>query len=665
MKMKTISYVKMLLCCMAVAHPAAAQLGKPRGLDAEPAQQAVQQSQQQTQQPTLQLNQPQLGQNGQAPKIGQSYVDPESGETPNPQVLGMEIPLLDPASDTMSYNGAKFDVGNNALVRARFEKYLQQNPDDSTEAKRYRKKLNSIIKLTQKSARSRREVGSETLLQIGTGLYEMNDYPGDGGQSGTLASAMASALSVQYANRDRNRENAKLKKEIDKLVQQTNILTTRNTGKGNRANATVGESKSKGNVDTGVSNTFKIAHNTKNIAAMEASGVKNDADSIAATELSKINFQSTIVSMLLQRRFDHALIGAHAYRHIFRDGDTTLKLNSDSQAAQLFEGGAGLPPTVNSMATMAANLRREVDQNMEAVANMLAQNKLSEATQHLIEAVAVGEYMQSVATFPVEGRRRIAEFWSLRRKALTTLNARDYGALEEVASKMKALDPDFDDSMLTSYCAGRKAQSDLHLRNAAKALKAGDDATFNEEITKAGTIWPKNPNLEKGRQQLEALDNQDPIRDEFRTLMGRKEFRTIYNEQDKFEVVAIDSELKQQYKEAITLIGTIDGMLAQLDVAAQQDATMGPCMAYEMLLERGEDDARYKEDSKYRDALNRYALGAHQFVKALEDAKACEARREYGSALSNYYRALCLYPRSTMAGEGARRVTEIILKAKF
>ena len=51
--------------------------------------------------------------------------------------------------------------------------------------------------------------------------------------------------------------------------------------------------------------------------------------------------------------------------------------------------------------------------------------------------------------------------------------------------------------------------------------------------------------------------------------------------------------------------------------------------------------------------------------QALEDAKACEARREYGSALSNYYRALCLYPRSTMAGEGARRVTEIILKAKF
>ena len=619
-------YIKVLslICWALYAQPLAAQgLGNAQ--------------QNQAQQPAAQGN--------TTPQVGQSYVDPNSGETPNPRILGMEIPLLDPASDTVSYNGAKFDVGNNALVRARFEKYLQQNPDDSTEAKRYRKKLRALLKLTQKSARTNREVGSETLVKIGHGLYEMNDYEGDGGISGTLASTIASALAVQYANRSRDRKNRALEREIEKLVDSTNSLS--NAGR-----------------KTG-SNTVLISHNSEKIASKKAASIKNDAENIAAMELSKINFQSTIVSMLMQRRYDHALIGSYVYRHIFRDGDTTLKLDSESQASRLFEGGVGLPPTVNTMATIASNMRREIDQNMEAVANMLAQNKLSDATQSLIQAVAVGEYMQSVATFPVEGRRRIAEFWSLRRRALTTLNARDYGALEEIASKMKALDPDFDDSMLTSYCVGRKAQSDLHLRNAAKALKAGDDETFNAEITKAGTIWPKNPNLEKGRQQLEKLDNQDPVRDEFRTLMGRKEYRTIYNEQDKFEVVAIDPELKQQYKEAITLIGTIDGMLAQLEIAAKQDKTMGPCMAYEMLLEHGEKDERYKDDSRYRDALNRFALGAHEFTKALENAKACEERREYGSALSNYYRAQCLYPRSSMAGEGARRVTEIILKAKF
>ena len=660
-KFRYLSYLPLLCSAVWMQSGYAQGLGKPssQGQGGNAQQQQVAPA---NQAPVVNVL-PAAGENGY--KIGQTSHNPEDGEPANPQVLGMELPLLDPSTDTMSYNGAKFDVGNNALVRARFEKYLQQNPDDSTEAKRYRKKLRALLKLTQKSARSSREVGSDTLVDIGNGLYELNDYPGDGGISGTLASAVASAIAVQYANRARSRKNAETQAKIDKLVEKTNMMTNRNTGSGHRTGVNVGEKGGKAEAGKTVTNTFVIAHNTKQIAALEASGVKNDADSIAAMELAKINFQSTIISMLLQRRYDHALMGAQVYRHVFRDGDTTLKINSESTAAKLFEGGAGLPPTVNAMATFASNMRHEVDQNMDAVANMLAQNKLSDATQSLIQAVAVGEYMQSVATFPVEGRRRIAEFWSLRRKALTTLNARDYGALEEIAAKMKALDPDFDDSMLTSYCAGRKAESDLHLRNAAKALKAGDDETFNAEITKAGAIWPKNPNLEKGRKQLEEIDNQDSVRDEFRTLIARKEFRTIYNEQDKFEVVAIDPELKQQYKEAITLIGTIDGMLTQLDVAAMQDTVMGPCMAYEMLLEQGKKDERYQEDAKYRDALNRYALGAHDFTRALSQAKNCEERREYGSALSNYYRALCLYPRSTMAGEGAKRVTEIILKAKF
>lgn len=636
MMKSTVFY--MLLCGGLLAHPLAAQgLGNPQPSQGSP-----------------------QAQGADTPRIGQSYVDTQGGETPNPQVLGMEMPLLDPASNTMTYNGAKIDVGNNELVRARFEKYLSQNPDDSTEAKRYRKKMNALLKLTQKSARSKREVGSETLLKIGTGLYEMNEYEGDAGQASSLASAIASALSAQYANRARSQQNEALEKEIDKLVSKTNQLESRNTGKG-----TPGGKSKDGNGQKTVSNTYLISHNKAKVSKMTASGVKNDADSIAALELSKINFQSTIVSMLMQRRFNHALIGAQSYRHIFRDGDTTLKLDSESQAAKLFEGGVGLPPTVNTMATIAANMRRDVDQNMEAVDNMLAQNKLGAATQSLIQAVALGEYMESVATFPVEGRRRISEYWTLRKKALPALNARDYGALEEIAAKMKELDVDFDDSMLTSYCAGRKAQSDLHLRNAAKALKAGDDDRFNEEITKAGSIWPKNPNLVKGREQLEKLDNQDPVRDEFRTLIARQEYRTVYNEQDKFEVVALDPELKQQYKEAITVIGTIDGMLEQLDVIARQDAVMGACMAYETLLERGEQDPRFKADSRYRDALNRFALAAHDFTQALEKARDCEKRREYGSALANYYRAQCLYPNSTAAGAGARRLTEVILQAQF
>lgn len=646
MKRLDLLCLSLLLCGAPL--PLAAQAPTPAPAPAAP--QAPQGEAQTPAQPRLDLSGGQKGPNGTNSDV---------------RLLGMEVPLLDPANDTVAYNGGLFDVGNNALVRARFEKYLYQTPEDSKESKKYLKRLDDILKLTQKSARSRAAVGSETLVQIGRGLYELNDYPADGGQSGTLASGIASALAVQYANLARDKKNEQTQKEIDKLVEDTNRMTNHNTGRGRATTVSTHGGQGKATADATTTNSYKIGYNTQEVAQKKAGQVKNDADSMAQTEIAKLNYQSMIVSFLVQRRFDHALIGANAYRHIFRDGDVTLKLDEKSQAAKLFQGVAGTSPTVSALASVAANARREVDQNMQAVSSLLVQGHLSEATQHLIEAVAIGEYMQSVAAFPPEKRSRIAEYWTLRKRTLTALNARDFGTAEDVAKRMKEMDKDFDDSLLRSFCAGRKQQSDLALRNAVKALKAGNEDDFNKYITEAGTIWPLNPKLAEGREQLERIDSQDGVLDEFKVLMERGDFRTIYNEQDKFEVVALDPELKAQYKEAITVISTIDGMLKQFDATAAQDATMGPCMAYEMMLAQKQENEAYEQDARFRDALARYALGAHEFVQALENGEACEKRGELGSALSNFYRAQCLYPRSEMAAKGAKRVTERILKSKF
>ncbi len=588
----------------------------------------------------------------------------DDGEPVNPQLLGMEIPLLDPSNDTVSYNGGKFDVGNNALLRARFEKYLFQLPDDSAESKRYRDRINEILKTTQRSGRTRAEVGSEVLVKVGTGLYEVSEYPGDDGQSGTLASAIVSALDAQRANRKRDKNNAKINEEIDVLVRKTNTYNNRNTyrGSGGTTGAIQGPAR---HTKAPTSNEVLIANNTRNIAAKEAIKVKNEAANEAALALSKLNYQSMLMSFLVQRRFDHAVIGARVYRHIFRDGNTKLELKEDSDANKLFVGVGGMPPTVNSIDALASNARRDVDRNIEAVYSLLAQNKLADATQHLIEAVAIGEYMQSVMTFPTEARQRIAKYWNLRKRSLTALNARDYGTVEEVADAMKEMDADFDDSMLRSYCAGKKRQSDLCIRNAMKALQAGKEDEFNKHITEAGIIWPRNPNLDKGAEQLAALDNHDPAKEEFSQLLKDGEFRRIFNNQARYEIAAIDNELRDQYKEVITLVSTIDVMLAELATAAAQDKVMGPCMAYEKLLARQKADERYAADDKFRDALHGYAVQAHDFVQVLKDAAECELRHEYGSALSCYYRAQCLYPASDMAREGAERVTNVILQAQF
>ena len=162
-----------------------------------------------------------------------------------PELFGVEIPLLDPASDTLSYNGGLFDVGNNAVVRARFEKYLQQNPDESKDARAYRAKMEELLDITQRNARSSSPVGGANMVLIGRGLYEMDSYPPDGGQAGALASAMVSALQVQFANQKRDRENDKLQREINQLVTDTNRLVNYNTGRGGRMPSASGRGNSK------------------------------------------------------------------------------------------------------------------------------------------------------------------------------------------------------------------------------------------------------------------------------------------------------------------------------------------------------------------------------------------------------------------------------------
>ncbi len=588
----------------------------------------------------------------------------QGAEPTNPSLLGMEIPLLDPASDTVSYNGGKFDVGNNALLRARFEKYLEQTPDDSAESKRYRERMEEILRLTQGDGK-RDEFGKGVLSRIRKGLAELAEFRGDSDQAGALESAMASTMDALRSNRGRDRENAELDKKIEKLVGKTNSFTNRNTerGAGGSQQGAV-KGRAQGNREY-KSNEFLIETNKKEIAELEARKLKNEAANEAALAMAKVNFQSVLVSFLTQRRFDHAVIGTRCYRHLFRDGDAKLQIKEGSDANKLFGGVAGMSPTVNSIDLMASGARKDIDDNIEAVVSLLSQNKIADATQHLIQAVAIGEYMQSVATFPVEYRRRIAEYWDLRKRSLTALNARDYGTVEELADRMKGLDADFDDSMLRSYCAGKMRQSDFCLRNAMKALQEGKEEEFNKQITEAATIWPRNPNLDKGAERLTKLDSNDPVKDEFRQLLKAREYRRIFDNQARYEVVAIDPELRDSYKEVITLVSTIDVLLTELSAAAAHDKVVGPCTAYEKLLARQKADERFAADDKFRDALHDYAVQAHDFVQALKDAGDCENRREYGSALSCFYRAQCLYPASELAREGVERVTDIILKASY
>lgn len=603
------------------------------------------------------------GQSAQA-AAGVPQGDGLGGEAPPPQLFGMELPLLDPSNDTVSYAGGKFDVGNNRLVRERFEKFLRQMPDDTEKSRLYRKRMEEILKFTQRYTKGGSMVGSKTLVKIGMGLYEMSDYEGDGGQSGALASAMVSALDVQRANLRRERDNEEIDREIDKLIIKTNSLNNRNTQR-RKGDGQVGKIKTPGGSGTPTSNEVLIGANTAEIAEGKAKKGANIAANEASLALAKLNYQSVIVGFLLQRRFDHAVIGARVYRHLFRDGDTRMNLDKESDAYKMFTGISGLPPTITTIDTMASNARREVEQCIEAVYGALAQNRLGEATDRLITATSLGEYMQCVATFPASDRKRIADYWTLRKQAFSALNARNYDEVERIAAEMKKMDVDFDDSLLLSYTSGRKRQSNFALRSARKAFMEGREEEGRRLATEAATIWPRNPALEESEAEIARVDSFAPVMDEFRKMVERKEFRAIYNDRERFRVVCTDRELEKVFMEVIEFVGGTDIILSKLKDGADQDRTIGPCLAYENLHTLLQSDPRYGEDKLFMDAYNHYAAVAHDFVSALRMGDDCEKRREYGSALASYYRAKCYFPKSRLAAEGADRVIGVIVKAKY
>lgn len=601
--------------------------------------------------------------------------DPNSfGETPPPQLLGMELPLLDPSTDTVSYGGGKFDVGNNAMVRERFEKYLNQTPDDTEASRKYRRSIEKLIDLTQKYSKNAGPVGSKVLVKIGMTLYDISDYPGDGQQAGALASGMVSALDAQRANLRRDKANQKIDDDIEKLVKKTNSLTNQNTQKGS-GGGSIGNIQGKSGSGGGVSHTVRIAFNTQKIAEHKAKQGANVAASEASLLKAKIQYQALLLSMFLERRFDHTVIGARVYRHLFRDGDTTLNMEKDSDAYKMFTGISGMPPTVNALDSAAANARRDIDQSMDAISNLIAQNKLGEATNRLITAVAIGEFMQSVAVFPAESRRRVAEYWNLRKNAMVALNARDYGEVERISGRLKELDVDYNDSLLMSYTEAKKTQSDGYLRQARKALQAGKEDEAMEAMANAAVVWPRNPNIQEARKQVEKVDGFDKEKMEFSDLLSAKRFRDIYKSRNRLKVVAaLDETMAQQYEAVIRYIETIDNSLKQFKEIAEEQGTMGAGMAYEKLVEmQAENDSsaeelfrgELKNDKPFSDALRDLRDAAGEFTDALITAQKHEKRGEYGSALALFYRALELNPTSTMAKDGIKRVSDVIFNAKF
>jgi len=548
----------------------------------------------------------------------------KSGGSP----FGEEIPLLDPSAETITIGGKSFPIMDNRMIKARFEKYLNQPPEETAEAANYHAVIKEILATI--SPMEKRPNKLETGFRL---LPKAATYPGDAGLSGSLAQAIYTAVQSKSDMKRLERLNTTLELEKKEIIRD-DYWEKQRSGTGDADAGKPPTKKKKGVAETEktTGTTMKQIEWKRRMLEIELLKKKN----IAATEVgvvqAKTIYQANMVQWTMQRRFQHVLMASRFYNEIWRDGKSTLKINKGSDVGKLFTQGLGISPTVNGLDSISNEAIRETEKAVEAFDYLLTQDEVHTASMRLMEAFAVGEFLAPIQTLELEKKRRVQLYIRNLYELHGALEAKDLTRATELVTALKKQAKDFPSSRAESPIAGMKMAANLNIEAAKAALLQKDNETAEKKITEATKIWPTNPKLAEFSQITKRQYEIAP------SLQG-------------------DPERLDAFEQVVKNITRIE---IALNKAAEFTKVGSPYAAYEQLaILRGE----FPDDPKLGREIEKLAPQVADFTMALNQAKNhAEGRRpQTGSALSHYLKAQSIYPRSEIAQEGIDAMIERIL----
>jgi hypothetical protein len=405
-------------------------------------------------------------------------------------------------------------------------------------------------------------------------------------------------------------------------------------------------------------NSLKYTDTLRRIAEIEVLKKANIARTEAQTLRTKAQYQVSMIQWFVQRRYEHVLMAARFYNQIWKDGDTALRIDKNSDVARLFSESVGVSPTVASLDALSNEAIREAGKYVEAFDLMLSRNELHSASQRLMEAFALGEYLAPVATLPLEKKNRVAHYFRDLYELYGALQARDYTKARELSGKLKSAANDFPSSKVDSVIAASTLASDLAIEDAKAQLLARASDKAAEKIREATEIWPTNPKLDEFRKLVSNSSGLVTTRNDFDRLLGEKNFREIARRQ--YEIApaiqgdATREDAFRQIVENLTKIETALGKAAEFGRVGQN------CAAWEQLAELRE---QFPDDPKLGRELELLAPKVADFTRALDRARQFENRtpKQTGSALSWYLKARSIHPQSKFAEQGVKTLVGEIL----
>jgi hypothetical protein len=235
----------------------------------------------------------------------------------NEGFLGRDLPAFDPGSEVMTYDGKIWNINNNRLLRARFEKYLNAPPATSEADQAYRKTIDRILELLSPGKATPQNVDAAFAL-----LKKASDYRDDANLCRTMSDAIHSARKSLQTVEKLKRENALLEKERstaewnNQMAAKTSLLgTTTSTND----SAVLQENQK-------IERDARMATARRKLADVSQT-IENNKLRIAVTEMTaKGHLQALVMQYFATRRFEHVLIANRFYRAIYPDGDNSIEV---------------------------------------------------------------------------------------------------------------------------------------------------------------------------------------------------------------------------------------------------------------------------------------------------------------------------------------------------
>ncbi|OYW70238.1 MAG: hypothetical protein B7Z37_31315 [Verrucomicrobia bacterium 12-59-8] len=573
------------------------------------------------------------------------------------------MPMGDPGSENVSFNGKLWNVTNNRLMRSRFETYLTTPEANGPEDQAYRDLMAQIMELlapTHKQAPdpvTKAQARGPEVMKAFALLPEAGAARIDGGLCNAVANSIWDVWTSQKRVNERKLANTammerrrQLEWNADLAMSSAPLAKASGPASKNGAAQTTQQQQQNNSATTGRTSGY-----IKGIAEIEARTKLNETAMGLSEVTSKIQFQALIIQLFLQRRFEHAVIACRFYPNLFRDGESILQLDKESDVQKMLASSFGVPPTVSMIDGLSLEAIRSVDESLVSFENLVARRDVDSAGNRLLEAYAIGEYLPRVRRLPMSEKTKVLDFVRKKNKLLSFLEMKDYASAETVVMELRSASDDFEYAKPLAAIQTAKTMSNLHVNNANAAMGNKDAVTVEKEMKAAAEIWPTNPRVSQlSEHMMQSTDVKSQALMEFDRLLSQRNYRQIFENQAPFiAAVADDLTRKQQLEKVLKDMGRLELIVG----GAKEMAAASPPAAWEKV----EKESKVFPDDPVLSKL-RADLGvkASEFVTAIENARQHEEKQQVGSALAWYLKAKRMHPQSEMARDGIKRLVEVV-----